>query len=66
MRNKMKKEIKKSSQLDNIIAFIWAILVIGTFTYLIFWKNESPWWYIFACLLLCVDVYYYKETSIEE
>lgn len=61
----MKKVIKKSSQLDNIIGFLWACIIIIGCSYLVFWKGISAWWYLFALLLIQVDVYYYKET-IEE
>ncbi len=61
----MKKTIKKSTQLDNIMSFIWAIGIIGGCTYLVFWKEASGWWYLLALLLCSADVYYYKET-IEE
>ena len=61
----MKRVIKKSSQLDNVLSFLWAVVIIVGCTYLVFWKGVSAWWYVLALALLNVDVYYYKET-IEE
>lgn len=61
----MKKTIKKSTQLDNILCLIWALIIIVGCTYIVFWKGASAWWYVLALALASGDLYYYKET-IEE
>ena len=35
-----------------ILKFVWASVVLGTCTYLVFWKEASGWWYLLAILLL--------------
>lgn len=32
--------------------FAWCVLVFGTCTYLVFWRDHSGWWFLLA-LLLC-------------
>ena len=32
--------------------FLWAGAVLGTCTYVVFWKGFSGWWYCLAILLL--------------
>jgi membrane protein YdbS with pleckstrin-like domain len=61
----MKKTIKKSTQLDNILGFTWALIIVIGCTYIVFWKGASGWWYLMAIVFLQADAYYYKET-IEE
>jgi hypothetical protein len=35
-----------------ILKFVWAAAVLGTCTYLVFWKEASGWWYLLALMLL--------------
>lgn len=34
-----------------IVAFLWDIIVYGTVTYLVFWKNNSGFWFFLAVIL---------------
>lgn len=34
-----------------ILSWAWCILVFGTCTYLVFWKDHSGWWYLLALIL---------------
>lgn len=34
-----------------LCGFIWKMTVIGTCTYLVFWRDHSGWWYLLAILL---------------
>lgn len=56
----MKRKITKSTTTDNIIGFLWALLVFGTFTYLIFWREASGWWYLLAGALSYTSVWHEK------
>jgi hypothetical protein len=38
--------------IDSILGFLFSITVTLMFTYLIFWKNRSPWWYLMAIVLI--------------
>ena len=35
-----------------IMCMIWNIIILGTTTYLVFWKNASGWWFLLAYILL--------------
>lgn len=35
-----------------LIYYIYAIIVIFTFCYIVFWLNHSSWWFILMALLL--------------
>jgi len=32
---------------------LWDVLVFGTTTYLVFWKDHSGWWFVLAVALCC-------------
>jgi hypothetical protein len=34
-----------------IVGFLWNILIFTTFTYLIFYKGQSGWWYLFMIMI---------------
>lgn len=34
-----------------VCGFLWAILVFGTCTYVVFWLSQSGWWYLLAMIL---------------
>lgn len=59
----MKTTTTESTTLDNIIGFIWAIVIVFGCSYLVFWKEESPWWFLLALLLLNVSVYHKKVVQ---
>lgn len=37
--------------MTGILRFIWFIVVYGTCTYLVFWKDASGWWYLLAIVI---------------
>ena len=34
-----------------IAKFLWYALIFCVFTYIIFWKDASGWWYLFMLLI---------------
>jgi hypothetical protein len=40
-----------SKNTANIIRFVWNLLMFGFFSYLVFWKGQSGWWYLFMLVL---------------
>jgi hypothetical protein len=37
-----------------VCSYLWATLVLGICTYLVFWKDHSGWWYVLA-IFLCAN-----------
>lgn len=35
-----------------ILYYVYAIFVVGLFSYVVFWLDKSGWWFIIALLLL--------------
>lgn len=59
----MKTQVIESTTIDNIIVLLWAVFIISGCSYLVFWRNESGWWFILAILLLSASVYHKKVTT---
>jgi hypothetical protein len=38
--------------IDRILNFIFSMVVFLMFTYLIFWKDRSAWWYVLAVFFI--------------
>lgn len=48
-----------------LVNFAWTVLVVGTTTYLVFWKDHSGWWYLLALALIQSDVYKAVKLRLE-
>jgi hypothetical protein len=35
-----------------VCGLVWATLVMGTCTYVVFWLDHSGWWYLLAILIM--------------
>ena len=44
-------QIPFSFSLYTFIHLLWDVLVFGTCTYVVFWLNQSGWWYLLALLI---------------
>jgi hypothetical protein len=42
----------RESVILNILAMIWNAFVLAGTTYVVFWKNQSGWWFLLAVILI--------------
>ena len=52
-----------------LIAFAWDVLVFGFFSYIVFWRGRSGWWYVLAAALTYTPTLYkalHKRYGIPE
>jgi hypothetical protein len=40
-----------SKTVCHLCDLVWSLTIVGACTYLVFWRNESGWWYVLAVLL---------------
>lgn len=60
----MKTTIKETTTINNLFSLIWGIFILTGTSYLVFFKNESHWWFVLAVSLVFAS-FYIKKTEIE-
>jgi len=60
----MKTTTRTTNNLGLILEFLWAIIILGGITYLVFWKDASGWLYL--GLLLANTSINSKKVDVKE
>lgn len=46
------------------ILFGWCAFIMGGCAYVVFWRGESGWWFVFAFFIISLSGYKESKTSL--